>query len=398
MKKYDIVIAGAGISGLCLAHFCLKKGMTALVIESSERMGGAFNSHKLQGNTQDGFWLELGAHTCYNSYSTLLQIVEDCGLLTSLIPRAKVPFRVLVDGQIKTITSQLNFLELALSLPRLFGAKKKGVSVKDYYSSILGKRNFNHLFSHFFNAVPSQDASDFPADMLFKKRDRRKDIVRSFTFKDGLESVAKAISQQKGIDIICNQQITKLETNKQQYTSVTKQGNSYQSKYVGLATSAQQAAQIVLESKPELAHELQKISAERIDSVGVKIDQHKLQLEPVAGIVPLNGSFFSAVSRDTVPDQKYRGFTFHFKGGTMSENERLKVIEDALRIDKSKIQEMVTCQNLVTSPRLGHEAVVRQIDTLLNGEKILVTGNYFKGVSIEDCLSRSKKEAKRILL
>ena len=35
------------------------------------------------------------------------------------------------------------------------------------------------------SAVPSQSADEFPADMLFKKRSRRKDVMRSFTLKGG---------------------------------------------------------------------------------------------------------------------------------------------------------------------------------------------------------------------
>ena len=77
MDKQDIIIIGAGISGLSLAHYCAKEGLKTLVIEKTERVGGTFHSHRFGGEAGD-FWLELGAHTGYNSYGNFLGILEDC--------------------------------------------------------------------------------------------------------------------------------------------------------------------------------------------------------------------------------------------------------------------------------------------------------------------------------
>ncbi len=74
-----------------------------------------------------------------------------------------------VGNQIKSIPSQISFLELLLHTPRMFSLKKTGQSVESYYSKIVGKRNFDKVFQRLFNAVPCQRANDFPADMLFKK-------------------------------------------------------------------------------------------------------------------------------------------------------------------------------------------------------------------------------------
>ncbi len=396
MKRYDITIAGAGISGLCLAHYCLKKAMTVGVIEGSDRIGGAFNSHQFTDRESDNFWIELGAHTCYNSYTKLLGIVEDCGLLPDLIPREKVPFRVFADGKIGSIPSQINFPELLISLPRLFFAKKEGASIKEYYSRVLGRRNYNKLFNYFFNAVPSQEASDFPADMLFKKRTRRKDIIKSYTFIKGLQSIVEAIGKQDGIEIIPNQRISELKMDEEGYQMISSQGERFSSRYIGLATSAQQAAEILSSHKPEVSEALQKIGAESIETIGVIVPKDDLELEKVAGIIPLDGGFFSAVSRDTVADKKLRGFTFHFKAGELKEDEKMEIIGEVLGISTSKIKNSVSCTNLVTSPRKGHHQIVDRIDQLIKDENILITGNYFKGVSIEDCVVRSFDEAGRV--
>ena len=186
MNRYDTIIIGAGISGLSLAHYCVGAGMKTLVIEKSERTGGCFHSHRFGGDAA-GFWLELGAHTCYNSYGNLLAIMEENQLLQRLVRREKVSFRMLVDSGIRSIPSQLNFLELLLSAPRIFTTGKSGESVASYYSRIVGRKNYERVFGPAFNAILSQRADDFPAGMLFNKRPRRKEILKSFTLEGGLD-------------------------------------------------------------------------------------------------------------------------------------------------------------------------------------------------------------------
>ena len=45
---------------------------------------------------------------------------------------------------------------------------------------------------------------------------------------------------------------------------------------------------------------------------------------------------------------------------------------------------------------LGHEQLVVELDRLLQGGKLALTGNYFGGLAIEDCVVRSKEEFARV--
>ena len=87
----DLVVIGGGISGLSLASFCAEQGRKVVVLERSDRVGGCVRTHRLS----DGFWLELGAHTAYNSYGNVIGALERRGGMDALLPRAKVRFRVL---------------------------------------------------------------------------------------------------------------------------------------------------------------------------------------------------------------------------------------------------------------------------------------------------------------
>ena len=76
----------------------------------------------------------------------------------------------------------------------MFGAKMEGETVESYYSKIFGKRNFERVIGPMFNAVICQKSNDFPADMLFKKRARRKEVIKKFSLQGGLQSITDAIA------------------------------------------------------------------------------------------------------------------------------------------------------------------------------------------------------------
>lgn len=395
MRKYDIVILGAGISGLSLAHHAARQGLSTCVIESADRVGGAFHTHRCNASAES-FWIELGAHTCYNSYAGLIEILEQTGQLSQLLERQKVPFRLLVDDEIKSIPSQISFIELLLSVPRMLFLDKTRESVESYYSKIVGKKNFANLFQHMFNAVPSQRSNDFPADVLFKKRERRKDVLRSFTFNRGLASVTEKISAQSTIDIETGNAATEIQQEIDGFRITTQNGESYQSRYLVVATSAAVAARLLRPVDSSLADELAKMKVVTFESTGVVVDKAKLSIEPVAGIVPVDDCFYSVVSRDAVADDQLRGFTFHFKSDQGDKQTRLQRIADVLGVSVNDFRHVSNRSNVLPSLRAGHHDWVTGIDKMLAGKNLLLTGNYFSGVSIEDCVSRSRSELGRL--
>lgn len=389
---YDIIIIGAGISGLSLAHYCANEGLKPLVIEKNNRVGGSIHSHRFE---DIGFWIEMGAHTCYNSYCNLIGIIEECKILDQLIKREKVPFKMLINGSIKSIPSQLNFLELLLSAPKFFSLKKEGQTVKSYYSSILGHKNFNKVLSPAMNAVISQDASDFPADMLFKKRRRRKDIIKKFTLTNGIQTIVDAIVAGKNIEILKGTEVLGVNFNRGSF-EVTAGNSTYGSYSLAIATPASVAAKLLKKSFPQIAESLASIKVNAVESVGVAVRADLISLPLVAGIIPYSDTFYSAVSRDTVKDNFYRGFTFHFKPNSANQNVKIKRIAEVLGIKKEQIDHIVSKENFVPSLKVGHYSLVKMIDQNISETRLLLTGNYFDGMAIEDCVTRSLKEFLRL--
>ncbi|HCD36681.1 FAD-dependent oxidoreductase [Chlorobium phaeovibrioides] len=395
MMQYDVVIVGGGISGLSMAFYSAGAGMKTMLLEKNETAGGSFASYEYtMGNKS--FWLELGAHTCYSSYASLLGIVEACGMMGEMIPRAKVPFTFLKNEKIHSIVSQLHIAELLMSVPNLFKLKKDGRSVRSYYEKIVGKRNYDEVIRHFFNAVPSQPSDDFPADMMFKSREKRKDVLKNYTFKGGLQSVARAITKQPGIEVKTGSDVVSITRENDGYRLKTASGEEYSAARVALAVPSAVASTLLANVSPDLSAHLGKLRAAEVDTVGVIVRSANVSMKPVAAVISPDDLFFSVVSRDTVPDEHFRGFAFHFQPG-VSEKKKKERITEVLGLPMGKIEHIALKANVVPSLRLGHHEWLAKTDSILKSEKgILLTGNYFAGMAIEDCVSRSKSESERL--
>ena len=395
MAQKEVVIIGGGISGLSMAFYCSQAGMKTTLIEKESAVGGSFSSPQFSGNSGK-FWLEMGAHTCYSSYQNLLGIVEACGIADTIIPRAKVPFTLLKDGKVSSIMSGLNIFELLRSAPNIFSLKKENMSVRSYYSKIVGEKNYRNTISHFFNAVPSQPTDDFPADMMFKSREKRKDVLKNYTFKNGLQSVANTIAAQKGIMVCAGSPAQSLSTSGGKHIVKTADGKEFACDALVIALPSAPAARLVHDINPGLADHFTKLKFADVDSIGVVVKKSDVSLKPVAAIISPNDTFFSMVSRDTVPDDNFRGFAFHFRPG-LDESAKFKRITEVLAIDRSKIQHTFTKKNVVPSLRLSHKDWAARTDQMLGSARNLyMTGNYYGGMAIEDCVSRSREEFDRM--
>ena len=391
MTGYDVIVVGAGISGMSFAYYAAKAGLKTLVLEKDHSSGGCIHSERLE----NGFWFELGAHTCYNSYRTLLEILQERSLLDRLLKRAKVPFRLLADGAIRPISKELRLLELLRSAPRILTTSKDGMSVRAYYSRLVGLRNYGRVFGPLFAAVPSQRADDFPADMLFKKRERRKDVPRSFTMVGGLQTMIDSIAGDSRITLDLCSEVVSLARTDDGVSLVLADGRRYGARYASLAVPPPVAATLLRSDFPGVAEALSLIKTSCIHTLGLVLRRDCTPIEPVAGIIPLDYRFYSAVSRDTVPDPNWRGFAFHFRAG-VTRDEALRQATMLLAVEGNAIEHVAERDVVLPSPVVGHQQIVLSIDKHIVGTPLFITGNYFGGLAIEDCVLRSRAEAARL--
>ncbi len=396
IMTYDLLIVGAGISGLGLAHLSNKHNIHTLVLDAAPQIGGCIATHTFPDIP--GFWVEAGAHTCYNSYGNLLKIINDLNMQTHITTKKSgLSFKLLRKDNLYSVLAGLHPVELALNLPRIFWATKTGRNVKEYYSYILGTKNYQDLFGPAFNAVLCQPADEFPAELLFRRKPKQKDIPRSFTFPSGISSLTKAIANQPHLEIITKATVTKIKRIAKGFQVITYDNKVFTAKQLALAVHPDQAALMLADTYAELAGLLAEIAMAEITSISVATFHKDTTLPPLAGIIAPYEPFYSAVSRDYLDDPSYRGFTFHFPTGQIDPSRQIGRIREILGIPKEQLLATAyTHKHRLPALQTNHIERMARIDQVSATTGIALVGNYFWGVSIEDCLIRVAKEWERI--
>jgi UDP-galactopyranose mutase len=399
--RYDVVVVGGGISGLALAWKAAQQGRKVLVLERAQRVGGCLHSER----TADGFWFELGAHTSYNSYGAFLDVAVGAGVAGKVVERgpARGRFGLLRDGVARWLTPpkvllQLNWLEAAVHVPAGIFAPKAGQTVYSYYSRLLGRRNYDRVLGPFLAAVPSQRADGFPLEgpgSLFKKRPRRAEFIRSFGFDGGLQVVCDAAARTPGVTVELGVEVRAVSPRAGGFAVSTAGGRTLDADVAALAVPPDVAVPLLREDFPELAGQIARVKTVTVESVGVVLPREKAWMPECAFLVPVDDTFHSCVTRDPFPDPRFRGFAFHFKPG-QTRAERLRRVTEVLRVTEADLVHLAEKRLSLPSPALGHGEIVAEIDRCLAGSRLAVTGNYFEGLAIEDCVLRSNAEWRRV--
>ena len=138
MKKYDVVVVGAGISGLLAALTLSKHGKKVLVLEKSQHIGGNCNSYMV-----DGYQVDTGVHAIthliegplkrlMDNYFDFLPVFEDYGHYYIRTENAfvKVP-STLKDFVTFDVLPRKDRLILSQTLTKAFTLSSFGIDLSD---------------------------------------------------------------------------------------------------------------------------------------------------------------------------------------------------------------------------------------------------------------------------
>lgn len=387
MPRTDVLVVGAGISGLAFAYHAARAGRAVTVVEAGERSGGCLDSR----TGPDGFWLELGAHTMYNSYGAVIELIEGVGLMGDLLPRGRSVLRflrgdtLLPGANLGALLRRLRLGELLRHLPWGLRRARRPESVAERYSRLVGPSNYERVLAPLLAAVPSQRADDFPSELLFKKRPRRKDVRRSFTLRGGLAALTRALAAQPGVTVRTGRAAARVEPGR----VVLSDGETLEAAVVCVATPPQDAARLLETSAPAVAEAARQVGQTTVDSIGVAVRSASTSLPYATFLIPEADAFHSIVTRDVVADPAWRGFVFHFKPGRVDE-ARMRTI---LGTDYELVGRRTT---ILPSPVVGHAGVIATLDGALARTGLAIVGNWFLGLSIEDCAQRARGEWLRV--
>lgn len=178
-QPLDILVVGAGISGLTIAHeLAIAKQHRVLVAEAQDRVGGAITT----ASNDQGYLWEEGPNS-FQPAPELLRLAVDVGLKDELVlADGKLPRFVFLNGKLNALpmsppsaiaTKVLTWggkIRLALGAigftrPAMAGEE----SVDQFFTRLLGKQAAERLVAPFISGVYAGDPKRLSASAAFSK-------------------------------------------------------------------------------------------------------------------------------------------------------------------------------------------------------------------------------------
>ena len=178
------------------------------MLEREARVGGCLHSPR----RPDGYWFEMGAHTAYNSYGAMLDIVVGTGIADKVKERGPARAASGCSAAASTCGSRRR-----RSCCSSTGSRRRSTSrstscarrtarrVYSYYSKLLGRRNYDRIFSPVLRGGARRRRRTGSRSRARARSSRSgragQEFVRSFGLDGGLQTVCDAAAAAPGVTV-----------------------------------------------------------------------------------------------------------------------------------------------------------------------------------------------------
>lgn len=454
IQDLDVVIIGAGITGLTTSYYLNKSGLKICLLESSKRVGGVIHTNKV-----DHYLLEYGPNSFQES-DEINNLINELNLGSELVTAdPKMPRYVYFQGKLQTVplsppalvSSSLISLSGKLRIfAEPFISKYKQPqeeSIASFVRRRLGTQIHDRLVSPFVSGVYAGNtenlslAASFPtlakleqdygslilgaiksrANKSSKPTEEKKLAKRLCSFKEGLSTLPCALSNHLKDLVKLDSKILSLTINQQKpYYKIKFEHNGsfneISTNHLVLATPATVSASLLENHLPIIANELKAIEYVPIAIVHLSFPLSKLN-QPLNGfgvLIPrsekirLLGSIWnSSLFPERAP--KDEALLTNFIGGAHDPNAILLTDSELGNIIGAELK---TILNIAITPKIiniyryqkaipqytiGHLTRLAKIEAELNKQSgLYLASNYLQGVSVPDCISRGLSLSQKI--
>ena len=240
-------------------------------------------------------------------------------------------------------------------------------------------------------------------EVIKKKKDPNVLLPKSslFTLKGGVETLVTALKKQNSCSIEYGQEVESLSHKNGKFTVKT-QDKVWIAESVFIALPVNQVPNVLKELLPGIAKELSGVASSSITSVLVGFKKDVLPLKGFGYLVPTGenllilGAVFDSKS---FSEKEETRITIMLKGSgyTLKEIETQVSLslEKHLKISSSPdLLHVHVSENAVPKFLVGHKDKMAFVDRDLKRAypDLYLLGNYLQGVSVSDCIKRSKKQ------
>lgn len=453
-NQADVIVVGAGISGLATAYLLAKRGIDVLVLERNDYFGG-----KVCSQCIEGFLVEAGPNAALETTPLLTDLVRELGLEEKKIyadEKAKNRFIVRNGKLIPLPVSPLAFLRTPLlswrAKLRLFkepfiprGARVPDESVADFVKRRLGDEFLDYAVNPFVAGVYAGDPHALSVRAAFPRlfeleqrygglirgtirgameRKRRAEksaqYARLFSFTDGMGMLPGALSQrlhrkESGVTLISIMP-NGLGTGFELQAKTRDSTKIYTCISVVVATPARDTAALLHMTAPQLDAPLNAIFYPPV-AVVVTAYRHRDVAHPLDGfgfLVPererrkILGTIFSSTIFGGRAPTEYALLT-SFVGGMrnpdyalFTEEGLVSLVEDELGAligcpPKAEFAHVVKWERAIPQYTRGHLERMAAVErTEKDNPGLFLCANYRGGISVGDCVRSAHVTADKV--
>ncbi len=443
--KKNIIIIGAGISGLATAHWLVKDGFDVTIIESASEPGGSMRT-----SFENNFLIDFGPNSGLETTPLIRQLVDEIGLSNEMIYASESSNKryIIRDGRLNVLpTSPPAFIKTKLfsnkAKFRLFAEPFIGKSDDGYYQSLadfvrrrLGQEFLDYAIDPFVSGVFAGDPFKLSVKSAFpklyrleeiygglikgmikgarerkKRSEQSKQSAKMFSFVNGMQSFPKAIADKLNVNYGCN------------VKSVRREGSNYKidfeknGEHYNLIASAvistvpvYTASKIFSDIDTELTDHANNIYYPPVMVLYLGFDKNSIGI-PLDGfgyLIPSKekktylGAIWSSTIFDNRCEEDKASFTLFIGGAraphlfVMDEEQlvqtvikefksTMKINADPILIRKKLWQHAIPQYNI---GYVEHENFFDKFEKENPG--LFLSGNYRGGISVGDCVKNSE--------
>ena len=448
-----IIIIGGGISGLSLGYLLQKRkpSIDLIVLEAEKRVGG-----KIWSDKADGFLCESGVNGFLDNKPKTLELASDL-LLTPLRSSDAARKRfIFSEGRLHMLPDspsaffKSNLLSLWGRLRIIYEilaprTEKEDESLAEFGTRRLGREAFEKLIDPMASGIYAGDPaalslrSCFPrihqlesdygslirAMIKLKKKAKKEGkagpgagpggVLTSFF--EGMETFVVALKASLGEKVRPMSKVVSLSKNSRRYTVHLQDGSSIEADAAVVAAPAHAAAGILKDFDADLSRTISEIPYPPVSVVctGFKKDKIGSSLDGFGFLVPyrekrriLGTLWDSSIFPNRAPEGYVllrsmlggaRASSIALQGETRLADMVTGELGDVMGIKaQPDFVKVYVHEKAIPQYTLGHQKRLKLMDDIVVKYKgLYLTGNSYRGISVNDCIENSYKLASEIL-